>query len=286
MSIKTVTGFHAIEEYLRSVGDTADLSAKATGTGKRATAAVSGKKADASESNEKLRIFYSVAGPRVKKIIAQAEKSGILCSKVPDSKLDELVSEKSDALRDHRGIVLVTEKADSSEDVARVSFDEFVAQSRKDSSEKKLSVVVVLDSVTDPHNVGAIIRSCDQFGVDLVVLPERRGAKDSEVIARSSAGATAWVPVAVVPNLVRAVETLKEAGYWVYGADAGGISIANSRFEGKIVLIMGSEGSGMGRLLEKECDVIVSIPTCGKLDSLNVSVAAGILLYEIHRQNL
>jgi len=286
MSIKAITGFHAIEEYLRSVGESANLSGKAAGTGKNATAGVSGKKADSGENHEKLRIFYSVAGPRVKKIVAQAEKSGIVCSKVPDSKLDELVSDKPDALRDHRGIVLVTEKNESTENVARVSFDEFVAQSKKSISEKKLSVVVVLDSVTDPHNVGAIIRSCDQFGVDLVVLPERRGAKESEVIARSSAGANAWVPVAVVPNLVRAVEALKEAGYWVYGADAGGVTVSETKLAGKIVLIMGSEGSGISRLLEKECDSIVSIPTCGKLDSLNVSVAAGILLYEIHRQNL
>ena len=143
----------------------------------------------------------------------------------------------------------------------------------------------VLDSVTDPHNVGAIIRSCDQFGVDLIVLPERRGAKDGEVIGRSSAGANAWVPTAIVPNLVRAVQQLKEAGYWVYGADAGGTKLTECNLSGKIVVIMGSEGTGISRLLTEQCDGILSIPTCGKLDSLNVSVAAGVLLYELSKQN-
>lgn len=261
MSKKIITGFHAIEEYVRS---TASDSSKAG----------------------KVQLLYSTPGPRVKKIIAQAEKAGFVCSHVDDKKLDQAVSSLPEALREHRGLVLELEQQGESESANRVSFDDFVTQAKSSVSGEKLSVVVVLDSVTDPHNVGAIIRSCDQFGVDLVILPEHRGAKDSEVIARSSAGATSWVPVAVVPNLVRAVEQLKGAGYWVYGADAGGITIAESRLEGKVVLIMGSEGSGMSRLLEKECDAIVSIPTCGKLDSLNVSVAAGILLYEIRRQNL
>lgn len=273
MSTKTITGFHAIEEYVRSLGNASDTGAKK---------AVSGKKSDNSNKAD-VQILYSAAGPRVKKIIAQAEKAGITCTNTTVQKLDELVADMPEALREHRGVVLVTQSRGPAEDAIRVSFDDFVAQAAKKSNDE-LSIVVVLDSVTDPHNVGAIIRSCDQFGAELVVLPERRGAKDSEVIARSSAGATSWVPVTVVPNLVRAVQSLKEAGYWVYGADAGGITISETRLEGKIVLIMGSEGTGMGRLLETECDSIVSIPTCGKLDSLNVSVAAGILLYEIRRQ--
>ena len=279
MSTKTITGFHAIEEYLRSIGENG--SSKKTG---KVAGGASGTVGE-NGSHAPVELFYSAAGPRVKKIIAQAEKSGVKCSKVPDSKLDELVAGMPEALREHRGVVLVAELRGAAENDAHVSFDEFVAQAAKKPN-NDLSVVVVLDSVTDPHNVGAIIRSCDQFGADLVVLPERRAAKDSEVIARSSAGATAWVPVAVVPNLVRAVEALKNAGYWIYGADAGGITTAETRFSGKVVVIMGSEGSGMSRLLEKECDSVVSIPTCGKLDSLNVSVAAGILLYEIRRQNM
>lgn len=259
MSVKIITGFHAIEEYLRSVE-------KKPGSG------------------ASLQITYSSAGPRVKKILAQAEKDGVPCRKAEVSELDRLVSVLPEALRDHRGVVLAAEglKEETSEN--RVSFDEFLLKAVAEKKEN--SVIVVLDSVTDPHNVGAIIRSCDQFGADLVILPERRGAKNSEVIARSSAGAVSWVPVAVVANLVRTVERLKEAGWWIYGADAGGVSISETKLKGKTVLIMGSEGTGISRLLQEQCDTVLSIPTCGKLDSLNVSVAAGVLLYEIHRQKL
>jgi 23S rRNA (guanosine2251-2'-O)-methyltransferase len=157
----------------------------------------------------------------------------------------------------------------------------------KEASGRK--VVVFLDSITDPHNVGAILRSCDQFGASLVVMPSRHSASDfsdNEIIARSSAGASAYVPVAIVPNLVRAAQSLKEAGFWLYGADAGGESVQKVSFADKSVIVMGSEGSGIAKLLEEQCDTIVSIPTCGKIDSLNVSVAAGILLYESYRQKL
>lgn len=286
MSTKTITGFHAIEEYVRSLGDAAEAGAekKSVSGGKSAGASgARGNSGNAGANKPEVQILYSAVGPRVKKIIALAEKAGIACIKTTDQKLNEAVAGMPEALREHRGIVLETQVRGAAENVSRVSFDEFVAQAAEKPKDE-LSVVVVLDSVTDPHNVGAIIRSCDQFGADLVVLPERRGAKDSEIIARSSAGAASWVPVSVVPNLVRAVESLKNAGYWVYGADAGGVTVSETKLAGKIVLIMGSEGSGISRLLEKECDSIVSIPTCGKLDSLNVSVAAGILLYEIRRQ--
>ena len=118
-------------------------------------------------------------------------------------------------------------------------------------------------------------------------MPEHKAAskiEDNDVIARSSAGASAWVPVAVVNNLVRAVEQLKAAGFWVYGADAGGETCGKVDFAQKSVIVMGSEGTGMAQLLEKQCDTIVSIPTCGKIDSLNVSVAAGVLLFERFRR--
>ena len=166
-----------------------------------------------------------------------------------------------------------------------VELDAWIKIQSADSEKKQ--TVVILDRVTDPHNVGAIIRSCDQFGADLVILPEHNSASDisgNEIIGRTSAGASAWVPVAVVNNLVRAVEKLKKAGFWVYGADAGGETCGKIEFADKAVIIMGSEGTGIAQLLEKQCDTIVSIPTCGKIDSLNVSVAAGVLLYELYRR--
>ncbi|MCQ2588136.1 MAG: 23S rRNA (guanosine(2251)-2'-O)-methyltransferase RlmB [Treponema sp.] len=254
---KIITGFHSIEEKVR-----------------------------AGKNQSNLKIFYSKSGPRVKKIIEEAEKAGIKINQVENSKLDDLVKDLDETLQDHRGIVLTIENSsEKSENL--VDFNAWI-KNASSTNDKNLTVVV-LDKVTDPHNVGAIIRSCDQFGASLVVIPEHNSASDisgNEVIGRTSAGASAWVPVAIVNNLVRAVEQLKVAGFWVYGADAGGESCGKIDFSQKTVLIMGSEGTGISRLLEEQCDSIVSIPTCGKIDSLNVSVAAGVLLYELYRRQM
>lgn len=257
MASNVYTGFHAVEERIRQYAQKKDDSVTLT-------------------------VFYSKAGPRIKKILSQAEEAGISCSQVGSPELDSLVKNLPETARDHRGIVL---RADGEEEKASnlVVLDQWLKKCPENAT------VIVLDSVTDPHNVGAVLRSCDQFAADLMVIPERHSSSDvhdNQVIARSSAGASAWVPYAVVSNLVRAVQMLKESGFWIYGADAGGKSLAEIEFDKKTCIVMGSEGFGMAKLLSKECDQIVSIPTCGKIDSLNVSVAAGILLYERHRQSI
>ncbi len=252
---KIITGFHSIEEKVR-----------------------------AGKNQSNIKIFYSKSGPRVKKIIEAANKMGIKVLNVDDAKLNEMVANLDETLRDHRGIVMQIENTSASESNL-INFDDWVKKNSESSDEYK--TVVVLDKVTDPHNVGAILRSCDQFGASLVVIPEHNSANDiegNEVIGRTSAGASAWVPVAIVNNLVRAVEQLKAAGFWIYGADAGGETLGKIDFPKKTCIIMGSEGTGIAQLLEKQCDSIVSIPTCGKIDSLNVSVAAGVLLYELYRR--
>lgn len=258
-----VTGFHSIEEKVRSQK-------------KNTQAGQSGSSAPAAG----YKIYFSKPGPRVKKILAAAKEAGITCQQTEDAELDKMVSGLDETLRDHRGIVMEISGGGKQPAANLVDFDSWV----KTHSAEEAATVVVLDCVTDPHNVGAIIRSCDQFGAALVILPEHKSASDiagNEVIGRTSAGASAWVPVAVVNNLVRAVEQLKNAGFWIYGADAGGENCRKIDFAKKCVVVMGSEGTGISSLLEKQCDTIVSIPTCGKIDSLNVSVAAGVLLYEI-----
>ena len=250
---KIITGFHSIEEKVR-----------------------------AGKNQPNLKIFYSKAGPRVKKIIEEAGKAGIKYTQVDNKQLDEMVAELDPTLQDHRGIVMKIENTSATESNL-IDFDAWI-KSHKDDEE---ATVVVLDRVTDPHNVGAILRSCDQFGANLVIIPENKSASDisgNEVIGRTSAGASAWVPVSIVNNLVRSVEMLKECGFWIYGADAGGETCGKVDFAKKTVIVMGSEGTGIAQLLEKQCDTIVSIPTCGKIDSLNVSVAAGVLLYELYRR--
>lgn len=254
-----ITGFHSIEEKIRSLKE----------------GAVPG-----------FRLYYSKPGPRVKKILEAAKKAGVECNQTDDKQLDLLVKDLDVALQDHRGLVMEL-AAKSKAPSNLVDFDSWLKKLAAGANEKV--TVVILDKITDPHNVGAIIRSCDQFGADLVLLPQHNSASDiagNEVIGRSSAGASAWVPVTVVKNLVRAVEQLKEAGFWIYGADAGGTTCTKIDFAPKTALIMGSEGSGIDVLLHKKCDTIVSIPTCGKIDSLNVSVAAGVLLYELYRKSL
>ena len=253
--MQIITGFHAVEETIRSAKCTAD--------------------------GAKPHIEYAKPGPRIKKILEDAKKRNIPAKEATMAELDRLTAELSETAQDHRGIVLIIEGAKK----ATQNFVQF-EQTVSEISKKDSATVVLLDSVTDPHNVGAIIRSCDQFGADLVVIPERHSASDGEVVMRASAGAAAWVPVSIVTNLSRAAEYLKVHGFWIYGADAGGSALGKTNFSGKNAIIMGSEGSGMSRLLREKCDVILSIPTCGKLDSLNVSVAAGVLLYEVHRQKL
>ena len=261
--MKIITGFHAIEEKIKSL-----------------------------EKNSKAILFYNKPGPRVKKIIAFAQslcesKNALIeCRQVEVHELEKLVSTLPELARDHRGVVLQL-SGNQKDETNLVEFSDLKIHLKNrisSKTENQKSVVVILDSITDPHNVGAIIRSCDQFGSDLVVLPARRGAStDSEIIGRSSAGASSWVPYMVVPNLIRVIELLKEEGYWIYGADAGGENLNDLVVQknDKVAIVMGSEGSGMSRIVRENCDKILSIPTCGKLDSLNVSVAAGILLYRI-----
>ena len=254
-----ITGFHSIEEKIRSLKEGAE---------------------------PQFKLYYSKPGPRVKKILDAAKKAGVTSEQTDDKKLDSLVSGLDVALQDHRGLVMEI-KASEKASANLVDFDAWIK--KLSAFGQQTATVVVLDKITDPHNIGAIIRSCDQFGASLVIVPEHNsvaGITTNEVIGRSSAGASAWVPVTVVKNLVRTVEQLKEAGFWIYGADAGGESCTSLSFAPKTALIMGSEGNGIDELLHKKCDKIVSIPTCGKIDSLNVSVAAGILLYDIYRKSL
>jgi 23S rRNA (guanosine2251-2'-O)-methyltransferase len=146
------------------------------------------------------------------------------------------------------------------------------------------ALILLLDEINDPHNLGAILRSADQFGVELAVLPTRRAARETQAVVRSSAGASLYVPAVSVPNLAAGLESAKEAGFWVYGADLDGQRLDEVSFEGRVALVLGSEGSGLRRLVRERCDALVRIPSRGRVDSFNVSVAAGILMYEVRRR--
>ena len=234
-----LTGFHAIEELIKS--------GKAKGP-----------------------LLASNAGPRARSIMDLAKEH-----KIPINRTGE--HEMNRVARGHRGIALAVDQGATT---AETTLEEFIA----DLEEGEDALVLILDSITDPHNYGAILRSCDQFGADLVVVGNRRSAKDAEVVSRTSAGASAWMPIAPVANLVRSAQLLKDAGFWIYGADMNGTPVDEQDLNGRTALVMGSEGAGIARLLRETCDGIVSIPAHGRVDSLNVSVAAGVILYEVSRQ--
>ncbi len=255
--MQIITGFHAIEELLRTFENETGSTAQ--------------------KNKAAVRLLYAKTGPRVKKILAQARNSTIAIEQTDKKTLDNLVASLPAHLRDHRGIVLTDSRTAAAQ--PHIPYETAIAN----LAALEKAVVVVLDSITDPHNIGAIIRSAEQFGIAAVILPERKTAGDMQTITKISAGAAAWVPLLHTANLVRAVETLKENGFWVFGADVDGEPLPSLSFPDKTVLIMGSEGSGISRLLKKSCDSFTAIPTVGKLDSLNVSVAAGILMYEVTR---
>ncbi|MDR1870165.1 MAG: 23S rRNA (guanosine(2251)-2'-O)-methyltransferase RlmB [Treponema sp.] len=239
-----LTGFHAIEERIKS-----------------------GKAGSQSCGP----LLVAKAGPRAREIVTLAVNNKIRLERVGTFDLDGIAP-------DNRGIALQVE--DISAAGADISLEDFIAG----LGERKDSLVLILDEITDPHNYGAILRCCDQFGVDLVLSRNRRNAKHAEVISKTSSGAVSWVAQAETPNLVRAMEDLKEAGFWIYGADMEGDPVYEKDLRGRVAFVLGGEGSGISRLLREKCDGMVGIPSYGRIDSLNVSVAAGVLLYEVRRQ--
>ena len=153
-----------------------------------------------------------------------------------------------------------------------------------EAAQPAAALVVVADGVTDPANLGSITRSAEQFGASLLVVPRRRAARFDDTVMRLSAGAAAHVATVAVANVATALAELKRLGFWIYGADTGGEALDEVRFPERVVLVLGSEGAGLHELVRRRCDHLVRIATSGRLDSLNVGVAAGILMHELRRQ--
>lgn len=146
--------------------------------------------------------------------------------------------------------------------------------------------VVVLDGIEDPHNFGAIIRSCECAGVSGIIIPKHRAVPVNDTVIKTSAGAIANVDICMVTNINDAIEKLKTSGFWVYCAEADGKLMYDCKLDGKVAFVVGSEGFGVSKLAKKNCDDVISIPLYGKVNSLNASVACSIVLFEYVRQNL
>jgi 23S rRNA (guanosine2251-2'-O)-methyltransferase len=203
---------------------------------------------------------------RLQRVINEAKEAGVAVRSLPASQIDRLAGRGV-----HNGVV--AEVADA----AYADFDAVIAN-------EATQFVLVLDGVTDPQNLGAILRVADGFGVDLVVLPEHESVGLTAVVVKTSAGATEWVPVAQVTNLARAIETLKEQGYWTYAAAAEGDAPLKIDFRGKVAIVLGNEGTGIRKNVLEHCDRVITIPMYGHVESLNVATAAAVLCYEVVRQ--
>ena len=213
-------------------------------------------------------LYVSGKGTRIHELEARAREKGYQIVRVPERELEEYLQGHE---QEHRGAVFLSaEKRRGVKDL----------QSYLTHHNHPGALVLALDGITDPQNLGAILRSAEQFGVDLVLLPARRSAKVNATVEKVSSGASNYISTLTVTNLRRALEELKKSGYWIYGTDMEGVPLWEADLQGKSVLVMGSEGKGLGELIRRECDSLLRIPTSGKVDSLNVSVAAGVVLYE------
>ncbi|MGO9138960.1 MAG: 23S rRNA (guanosine(2251)-2'-O)-methyltransferase RlmB [Syntrophales bacterium] len=218
----------------------------------------------------KIIVAQGRGGEAVEKILRLAKQKGIHIEFRERSYLDRKAGQGS-----HQGIVGFCEP------FAYASVDDIITNRHPDL---KYSLILILDSITDPQNLGTLIRTAHCCGANGVIIPENRSASVTGTVIKASAGAANHTPIARVVNVSNAIDYLKEQGFWIYGTDpATGKDFRSFDYDGQIGLVMGSEGTGMRPLIRRKCDFHLSIPTKGKIDSLNVSVAAGIILYEILR---
>ncbi|EGG79552.1 RNA methyltransferase, TrmH family, group 3 [Lachnospiraceae bacterium 2_1_46FAA] len=210
-------------------------------------------------------------GP-VRTIVREAKKHDTILQFVTKERLDQL-SETGK----HQGVVAHAAAYEYAE------VEDILALAKEKGEDP---FIFILDNIEDPHNLGAIIRTANLAGAHGVIIPKRRAVGLTATVAKTSAGALNYTPVAKVTNLVKTMEELKEKGLWFVCADMGGETMYRLNLTGPIGLVIGNEGTGVGRLVKEECDFVASIPMKGDIDSLNASVAAGVLAYEIVRQRL
>ncbi len=209
-------------------------------------------------------------GGSLSHIIDMAKRLDIVVKEVTAEKLNHMTGGAS-----HQGVVAVGACAEYS------SIDEILAIARLKGEDP---FIIICDEIEDPHNLGAIIRTAESAGAHGIIIPKRRSASLNYTVFKTSAGAASWLPVARVANIPAALDELKQNGVWIYGTDASGEEYNKVNLKGPIGLVIGSEGFGMGRLVAKKCDFMLSLPMKGKITSLNASVAAGIFMYEVVRQ--
>lgn len=211
-------------------------------------------------------------GGSVGKIIAMCRDAGVIVKDTDMKKLDYMCGNQN-----HQGVI------------ARVAAHEYATIDdifAKAEERGESPFIIICDEISDPHNLGAIIRTAHCAGAHGIIIPKRRNATLNFTVAKTAAGALEYIPVARVSNLSSTIDELKERGVWIYGTDMDGEQWCQTDLKGSVALIVGNEGNGMGRLIREKCDFVLSLPMRGEIDSLNASVAAGIVMYEVSRQRL
>jgi 23S rRNA (guanosine2251-2'-O)-methyltransferase len=215
---------------------------------------------------ERIHIAREAQSGKIREILELARERG-----VPVRKEERVVLDRLARGEVHQGIVAIS---------GEVGYADFEVLFKKDKP-----LIVVLDEVEDPHNLGAVIRTAEACGVSGIVVPERHSAPLSATVVKASAGASAHIPVVRVKNLANVIDEMKERGVWVVGVDTAGTQEwTNFDYRGPIALVLGGEHRGLRRLVRQHCDALVRLPMLGKIASLNISVAAGVVLYEVVRQ--
>ncbi len=220
---------------------------------------------------EKIIIANGTKEGSINKIVAMARDKNIIIQNVDRSKLDSMSDTKA-----HQGVIAIA---------AMYTYKtvEDILQLAKDRNEAPF--IIILDEIEDPHNLGAIIRTAECAGAHGVIIPKRRSVGLTAVVAKTSAGAVEYLPVAKVTNISATIEQLKKENIWIYGADMDGENYYyENDLRGAIALVIGNEGKGMSRIVKEKCDFLVKIPMKGKVSSLNASVATSILTYDVLRQ--
>ena len=221
---------------------------------------------------DKLFILDGCQDGPIKSIVREAKKTDAIINYVDKERLDRLAGTGH-----HQGVVAIGAAYEYAE------VDDILASAKEKGEDP---FIFILDEIEDPHNLGAIIRTANLAGAHGVIIPKRRAVGLTATVAKTSAGAINYTPVAKVTNISQTIEELKKQGLWFVCADMGGETMYNLNLKGPIGLVIGNEGNGVSRLVKDKCDFIASIPMKGDIHSLNASVAAGVLAYEIVRQRL
>ncbi len=212
------------------------------------------------EGNEVIKRSYLMKGYNDEDILRKLESKNIRIDYVDKKELDKLTKEN------HQGVILVVD------DFKYADIDEIISNEN--------SLVVILDHIEDPHNFGAIIRTSEAAGVSGIIIPKNRSVDVTPTVIRTSVGASKYVPIVQITNITSTMQYLKKKGFWIVGTDMEGTNYDEIDYKGKIAIVIGSEGFGMSRIVKENCDFIATIPMNGKINSLNASVAAGIIIYE------